>query len=220
MMKHILIVDDDIHIGNLLEEALLQEHYRVSHAYSGTEALMLLEREQPDLVLLDLMLPGLSGKEVLRKISSLPVIIISAKADVDSKVELLLGGAVDYITKPFHLRELLARITVALRSAPASDELLRCGAITLDSSAGTATIHGSSVKLTRTESALLKQLMKRPGQVITKSQLLDAISADTPDCTEGSLKIHISHLRRKLREHLSADPIEAVWGIGFRLMES
>lgn len=220
MMKHILIVDDDIHIGNLLEETLLQEKYRVSRAYSGTEALMMLEHQRPDLVLLDLMLPGLSGEDVLRKINFLPVIVISARADIDSKVDLLLGGAVDYIAKPFHLRELLARITVALRGTPASGEFLRCGAITMDSSSGTVAVHGQDIKLTRTESALLKQLMKRPGQVITKSQLLDAISADTPDCTEGSLKIHISNLRRKVKGPLGSDPIEAVWGIGFRLVES
>lgn len=119
-MKHILIVDDDIHINNMLDEVLSQEGYYVSHAYSGTEALLFLSGQRPDLILLDLMLPGLSGEELLPKIKELPVIIMSAKASVEDKVSLLLGGAADYITKPFHTKELLARITVALRMAPTS----------------------------------------------------------------------------------------------------
>ena len=102
-MKHILIIDDDIHIGNMLEEVLTREGSRVSRAYSGTEALLVLSSCRPDLVLLDLMLPGLSGEEVLPKIKGIPVIVVSAKADVADKVELLLGGAVDYVTKPFDI---------------------------------------------------------------------------------------------------------------------
>lgn len=119
MSKYILIIDDDIHIGNLLEEALEAEGYQVGRAYSGTEALFTLERERPDLILLDLMLPGLSGEEVLPKLRGIPVIVVSAKADLDSKTSLLLGGAADYITKPFALRELLARVAVRLRETPA-----------------------------------------------------------------------------------------------------
>ena len=102
-MKRILIVDDDVHIGNMLEEALAREGYSVSRAYSGTEAVMSVKLCKPDLVLLDLMLPGLSGEEVLPKLRGIPVIVMSAKASVDSKVELLLGGAADYVTKPLSL---------------------------------------------------------------------------------------------------------------------
>ena len=100
-MKSIMIVDDDIPIGNLLEEVLTREGYGVSRAYSGTEALLLLSGSRPDLILLDLMLPGLVGEEVLPQIQGIPVIVVSARADVQDKVDLLLGGAVDYITKPF-----------------------------------------------------------------------------------------------------------------------
>ena len=99
-MKTIAVIDDDIHIGNLLEELLQREGYAVLRAYSGTEALLLLERQRPDLVLLDLMLPGLSGEAVLSKVSGVPVMVVSAKVGVDDKVNLLLGGAVDYVTKP------------------------------------------------------------------------------------------------------------------------
>ena len=103
-MKNILIIDDDMHIGNMLEEALRKENYGVRRAYSGTEALLVLSGEKPDLVLLDLMLPGLSGEELLPKIKGIPVIVVSARADISHKVELLLGGAVDYVTKPFSAR--------------------------------------------------------------------------------------------------------------------
>ena len=115
-MKTILIVDDDVYIGDMLEEFLTKENYAVGRAYSGTEALLYLSSRRPDLILLDLMLPGLSGEELLPLIKDIPVIIVSAKAEVSDKVDLLLGGAADYITKPFDTSELLARITVQLRN--------------------------------------------------------------------------------------------------------
>lgn len=217
-MKHILVIDDDIHIGNMLEEVLTREGYRVSRAYSGTEALLVLSNTKPDLILLDLMLPGLSGEQVLPKLRGIPVIVVSAKADVDNKVNLLLGGAVDYITKPFQTKELLARITVALRSAPAmADAALTYDALRLDPVTHAVSVDGQEVKLTRTEFAILKMLMQNSAQVVTKSLLLDRISVDTPDCTESSLKMHISNLRKKLRAPGGKDYIEAVWGIGFKL---
>lgn len=116
-MTTILIVDDDVYIGDMLEEILTKEGYRAARAYSGTEALMYLSTARPDLILLDLMLPGLSGEELLPLIKGIPVIVVSAKAETSDKVELLLGGACDYITKPFDTAELLARITVQLRRA-------------------------------------------------------------------------------------------------------
>ena len=220
-MKHILIIDDDIHIGNLLEELLVRENYLVSRAYSGTEALLALDRARPDLVLLDLMLPGLSGEEVLPRLRGVPVIVLSAKADMDSKVSLLLGGAADYITKPFDTRELLARVAVALRGpAPYQTAVLTHGPLRLDLSARQVTVDGAPVRLTPTEYAILRLLLENPAQVVTKSRLLDRLSEDTPDCTEGSLKMHVSNLRKKLRDAGAGDPIEAVWGIGFKLRES
>lgn len=219
-MKHILIVDDDIHINNMLDEVLSQEGYYVSHAYSGTEALLFLSGQRPDLILLDLMLPGLSGEELLPKIKELPVIIMSAKASVEDKVSLLLGGAADYITKPFHTKELLARITVSLRMAPTSViTTLTFSDIELNTASCEVSVANHPVKLTRTEYALLKLLMQHPTQVMVKSLLLEGISEDTPDCTESSLKMHMSNLRKKLREINGKDYIEAVWGIGFKMKE-
>ena len=217
-MKNILIIDDDVHIGNVLEETLVNEGYRVSRAYSGTEALYVLSQSKPDLVLLDLMLPGLRGEDVLPKICEIPVIVLSAKVDIDHKVDLLLGGAVDYITKPFHTKELLARIAVHLRNAARTGaaSVLTHGDIALHIDTHTVTAGAGEVKLTRTEFAILKALMQNPSQVVTKSFLLDRIGEDTPDCTDSSLKTHISHLRKKLRDIGGKEYIDAVWGIGFQ----
>ncbi len=285
-MYTIAVIEDDVHIGEILEKALGREGYKVLRAYSGTEALYLLERETPDLVLLDLMLPGLSGEEVLPKIKGIPVIVVSAKVGVDDKVDLLLGGAADYVTKPFELRELLARVKVQLRKvgtvgangiggvygtvgangiggacgkAGTNDianaggmtglngiegmygcaERLQVGDLALDLYSNEACVKGENVKLTRTEHAILKLLMQNPNQAMAKSLILDRISLDTPDCTESSLKQHVSNLRKKLREagerrtvngqfgdggdegyrndEEGREYIESVWGIGFKL---
>ncbi len=218
-MPTIAIIDDDIPIGDVLEEILAKEHYHVLRAYSGTEALYLLQQHTPDLVLLDLMLPGLSGEEVLPHIQNIPVIVLSAKVDVQDKVNLLLAGAADYMTKPFDAKELLARIAVQLRKAKhhSNHSMLSFGDLQLDTMAQALTVREKPVKLTRTEYAILKLLMENPNQVIAKGILLDRISMDTPDCTERSLKQHISNLRKKLQEVSGVDCIETVWGIGFKL---
>ena len=218
-MRKILIIDDDVTIGDLEQEVLERAGYAVQRAYSGTEALLLLKNSRPDLVLLDLMLPGLPGQEVLPQLQGIPVIVVSAKASVEDKVDLLLGGAADYLTKPFDTKELLARVAVRLRENARSPlaAVYTCGELTLDTASHAVRAAGRPVQLTRTEYAILKLLMQNPGQVLAKSVLLDRISADTPDCTESSLKTHVSNLRGKLRAVSGRDYVEAVWGIGFRL---
>lgn len=220
-MSVIAIIDDDVQIGNVLEKILQGEGYDTLRAYSGTEALYLLSNAKPDLVLLDLMMPGLSGEQVLPKIQGIPVIVLSAKTDVQDKVDLLLNGAADYITKPFNTNELLARITVQLRSGQnrSAGNRLCYGDIGMDLSTMSVTVNQVEVSLTRTEFAILKNLMQNPHQVLSKGALLDRISIDTPDCTERSLKQHISNLRKKLEEVGNKDYIETVWGIGFKLVE-
>lgn len=215
----IAIVDDDVYIGDMLEELLRREGYGVLRAYSGTEALMLLEDRRPDLILLDLMLPGLNGEEVLPHLTGIPVIVLSARAAVEDKVDLLQGGAADYLTKPFDTRELLARVAVQLRRQSRQDGLLRYRGIVLVPETREAAVDGGPVRLTRTEFSILKMLMQNPKQVITKSQLLEQLSVETPDCVESSLKVHVSNLRRKLREAGAGEVIEAVWGIGFKLAD-
>lgn len=219
-MKTIAVIDDDIYIGNLLEELLTGAGYGVLRAYSGTEAVLLLSQRRPDLVLLDLMLPGLPGEEVLPKIQGIPTIVVSAKVDVGDKVKLLLGGAADYITKPFDTAELLARIAVQLRKADGrvSDQIT-AGDLRLDLNTRMLLVKGTEIRLTKTEFAIAKLLIQNPRQVIAKSVMLDRISLDTPDCTESSLKQHVSNLRRKLREAGGEDYIESVWGIGFKLKQ-
>lgn len=220
-VKKIAIIDDDIHIGDMLTEVLTQEGYDVLRAYSGTEALYLLSQNKPDLVLLDLMLPGLSGEAVLPHIENTPVIVISAKVDVQDKVNLLMSGAADYMTKPFDTKELLARISVQLRryELQGVGAALSYGDLRLDKMSLTLAVKGEEVRLTRTEYAIIKLLMENPKQVIAKSVLLERISMDTPDCTERSLKQHVSNLRKKMQDVSGVDYIETVWGIGFKLAE-
>lgn len=217
-MTTIAIIEDDTYIGGLLEETLTQEGYRVIRAYSGTEALLLLEKRRPDLILLDLMLPGLSGEELLPRLGGIPVIVLSARAGIDDKVKLLTEGAADYMTKPFDIRELLARIAVQLRKASQEDSsIITVSDLGLDTETQLLEINNQALHLTRTETAILKLLMQNPGHVIAKSVLLDRISLEVPDCTESSLKVHVSNLRRKLKTVSDKEYIESVWGIGFRL---
>ena len=152
----------------------------MERAYSGTEAVYLLSQQRPDLALLDLMLPGLSGEEVLPHLAGVPVIVVSAKVGVDDKVRLLLGGAADYLTKPFELPELLARIQVQLRKgASPLSPVLRAGDVELDTASRQVTVSGAAVHLTKTEYAILKLLLQNPGQAVAKSVILERISLDT-----------------------------------------
>ena len=222
----IMIVDDDVTIGNMLQEALEGEGYSVLRAYSGTEAVMLYEKSTPDLVLLDLNIPGLPGEQVLPIVKNTPTIVVSARSDTDLKVGLLYEGAVDYVTKPFVISELIARIAVALRisstapkkNADAAEKegtLTACG-VNLDPDLLTAKAGGSECSLTRTETAILQILMLNAERPMGRSTILDRISDSTPDCTERSLKQHISNIRKKLEALDGTDHIEAIYGIGFR----
>jgi DNA-binding response OmpR family regulator len=218
-----MVVDDDVSIGNMLEEALKKENYNVSRAYSGTEALMVLEKETPSLIILDLMLPGITGEEVLKKVNGIPVIVVSAKTDIDHKVELLYNGACDYVTKPFVISELLARIAVNLRKSAGTSQkedsnIITVGNISLDTELFTVKTGSEEIALTRTEGAILQILMLNPNRPIGRNTILDRIMDITPDCTERSLKQHISNIRKKLEAATGVDHIEAVYGIGFKFM--
>ena len=218
-MATILIAEDDHAISDLVAYNLERAGHVPLAAYDGLTALEVARRDKPDLILLDLMLPGLSGEALLPELAGIPTIVVSAKTAVQDRVGLLLGGAVDYLTKPFDTQELLARVAVRLRERASSPlaPAYACGGLTLDTVSHAVTAAGKPVALTRTEYAILKLLMQNPGQVLAKSVLLERIAADTPDCTESSLKTHVSHLRTKLRAAADRDYLEAVWGIGFRL---
>lgn len=220
-MKRILIIEDDISIHECLEELLRNNGYDTCNAYSGTEALLLLEKEKYDLILLDLMLPGMNGEQIIEKIKDTPIIVLSAKISSDDKVNCLLSGANDYITKPFNSNELLARVEVQLRSKnnSSTSETLKYKDLELLNDNHTLLIKDEKVSLTRTEYAILKHLLLNKKQVITKNKLLDLISIDTEDCDENSLRVHISNLRRKIKEYAEEEYIESIWGIGFKMGE-
>lgn len=220
-MQTILIVEDNIDIHNLIKEVLEKAKYKVLDSYSGTEALMVLERKQVDLILLDLMLPGLNGEEIVKKIKDIPIIVISAKISAEDKVNVLLNGANDYITKPFSTEELLARIQVQLRikEGRRENKILVYKDMVLDETNHAICIQEKQIHLTKTEFAILKQLLLNPKQVVTKSKLLELIGQDTLDGDENSLKVHISNIRKKIRKITEEEYIESVWGIGFKIHE-
>lgn len=218
-MKTILIVEDDMNIHNLIKKLLLKEQYKVVDAYSGTEALMLIEKEKINLILLDLMLPGINGEEIIRKINNIPIIVISAKISVEDKVTNLLNGADDYITKPFNNDELLARIKVKLRSNKSINDELIYKELHLLNDKRTLLINNNKIYLTKTEYAILKQLLLFSNEVISKNKLLELISIDTLDCDENSLKVHISNLKKKIHKFTTNKYIESVWGIGYKIYD-
>ena len=217
-MANILIVEDDNSIQDVLEE-VLKNIYKTYHAYSGTEALLVLEKENIDLILLDLMLPGLSGEEIITKVKNIPIIVITAKIDAEDKVKCLLKGANDYITKPFDIKELLARIKVQLRLNINSNKKLVHKNLELLDNNHTLKINNLEVKLTKTEYAIFKQLLLNYPKVISKDSLLNLISKDTLDCDENSLKVHISNIRKKIKSITDKEFIESVWGIGFKIKD-
>lgn len=218
-MKKILIVEDDITIHNLISEILKNEQYGILNAYSGTEALMITENEKLDLILLDLMLPGLDGEEIIKRIKGIPIIVISAKTAIEDKVKVLLDGANDYITKPFASEELLARIKVQLRKNENINKELKYKELILNEEKQMMIVEDNAIHLTKTELAILKQLLLNPKQVVTKTKLLDSLSSDMLYCDENSLKVHISNIRKKLKAVTDNDYIESVWGIGFKMYE-
>lgn len=217
-MKKILIVEDDISIHSIIEEILKPEHYTILNAYSGTEALMLLEQNQVDLILLDLMLPGLSGEEIIKRANHMPIIVISAKMTTEDKVNCLSSGANDYITKPFAKEELLARIKVQLRDNVVNYKLT-CKDLKLLTGCHILMVDDNHINLTKTEYAIMKHLLLNINRVVTKSKLLDLISLDTDDGNEESLRVHISNLRNKIRKYTNTEYIESIWGVGFMIKE-
>ena len=220
-METILIVEDNIDIHNFIKEVLKKKKYKVLDAYSGTEALMLIEKENINLILLDLMLPGLNGEEIIKKIKNIPIIVISAKISPEDKVNVLLSGANDYITKPFNKEELLARIAVQLRINENKDvnKELKYKDMFLNEKNHTLYLNDKQIYLTKTEYAILKQLVLNPKQIKTKTRLIELINIDTLDGDENSLKVHISNIRRKIRNVTEDEYIESVWGIGYKMHE-
>ena len=222
-MKKILIVEDDVNINNLLKEALSQKGYTCGQAFSGTEAALWLEKESWMLVLLDLMLPGMTGEEVLqliRRQGDTPVIVLTAKDAMEEKLDLLTSGADDYITKPFDINEVIARVQIQLRHAgqEAEPDRIECGGITLDDKTHQIWVDGQEIlHLTRQEYAILELLIRHPKQVFRKEAIFTYAWEEEYMGETKTLDVHISNIRKKIKQVTSEEYIETVWGIGYRL---
>lgn len=217
-MQKILIVEDDYSIHDILKEILKMNGYITYDAYNGSDALNIIRKEDINLILLDLMLPDINGEDLIKQVKDIPIIIISAKVSSNDKINCLLDGANDYVTKPFDKDELLARIKVQFRNNKQNYEL-KYKELHLLNDYQTLMINNEEVKLTKTEYLILKELLQNTKRVVTKNMLLDLISMDNLDCDENSLKVHISNIRKKMRKYTSNNYIEAVWGIGFKIKE-
>lgn len=222
MNKTILIIEDDTEINDMLRILLNQNGYRTISAYSGTEG-VLVHGKEVNLILLDLMLPGKSGEEIIRGLKqkqNVPVIVMSAIHDVNKKVDLFALGADDYITKPFHNEELLARIAARLRTGTdtSANEVLNYKDIVLNKADYSVRCSGEEIELSKHEFALLQMLMEHPERTCTKSMIYDVVWDDENSADDNTLNVHISKLRKKLKScNPGEEYIETVWGIGYRL---
>lgn len=220
--KKILIVEDDNDIHRMLKDLLHQHDYQTESSYSGTEALRLFESERFDLMLLDLMLPGLSGEELLGKIrnkSPMPIIAITAKKDKETTVKLLKMGADDYIVKPFYPEELIARIELRLRQPVVNEQtnILSYNEITIDLDMHQATINGREMNLTPREFMILELFIRYPHKVFSKANLYETVWGNEFLGDDNTVNVHISKLRNKIKERLpEANYIQTVWGVGFK----
>lgn len=225
-MNKILIVEDDVNINNLLKEALSGNGYTCGQAFSGTEAALWLEKESWALVLLDLMLPGMTGEEVLgliRRQGDVPVIVLTAKDALSEKLELLTNGADDYITKPFDIEEVVARVQIQLRHAgrEQAPDWISCGEISLEKGTHQIWIGGKELEhLTRQEFAILELLLEHPGQVFSKEAIFTYAWQEEYMGETKTLDVHISNIRKKLKSLTEKEYIQTVWGIGYRLQPS
>lgn len=222
-MDRILIVDDDNSINLMMKEALEREGFACGQAYSGSECILRLQMEHYDLVLLDLALPGKTGEEVLREIrengNHMPVIVVSAKDDLDSKVDVLSIGADDYVTKPFEIKEVTARIRVQLRKrAETPSDLLKFGGLVMDREHFSVTADGTEVpKLTRQEFRILELLVQHPTRVYSKDAIYEYAWQEPYVGETKTLDVHMSNLRKKLKAASEREYIETIWGIGYRM---
>ena len=224
-MRPILIIEDDTDINNVMCEALTKAGYSCVQAFSGTEGILRAEQGSFSVIILDLMLPGMHGEEVLKKLhgteagSRVPVMVVSAKDSLESKVDLLTAGADDYMTKPFEIKELVARIGVLMRRAGEEEtngkmkpDCLTYGEITLDRAGFTARVKENEVELTKHEFRILELLMMRPDKVFSKQEIYEYYIGE-----DKTVNVHISNIRKKLKKETEKEYIETVWGIGFKM---
>lgn len=224
MPELILVVDDEPKIVRLARDYLEKNGYRVATAADGQSALTAARREKPDLIILDLMLPGMDGREVcriLRRESDMPIIMLTALSEEIDQVTGLEIGADDYITKPFSPRAMVARVRALLRRTKGDvkpPSIIRVGGLEIDAERHSVTFNGSPIKLTPNEFKLLQSLAARPGQTLTREQLLDDLHG-VASSFDRSVDSHIKNLRKKLETASGANMIETVYGIGYRFLD-
>lgn len=236
IQDYILIVEDDNDINQMLKELLTLEGYRVRQAFSGTEGLLYIKDKPPSAVILDLMLPGMAGEEVLRQIKEespgTAVIVASAKGDMGGRISLLRAGADDYLTKPFDTGELLARLEAVLRRRnmqplPAGEgqrtegrQILAFRDITMCPEDFTVSVGGEELSLTKREYLILKLLMENPSKVFTKNNIYESVWNEEFLGEDNAVNVHISNIRSKLsRVRPGVNYIQTVWGIGFKMQQ-
>ena len=227
-MSRILIIEDDTDINNMMADALRKARYECTQAFSGTEGLLYIGRDAFDLAVLDLMLPGMNGEDLLPQIKAeqnIPVIVVSAKDSIDSKVGLLTSGAEDYLTKPFDIQEFVARVGVQIRrfvgkgeeSSGGQSDVLSYRELVLHTDSYTAAVGGRPVELTRQEFKILELLLLHPNKVFSKQDIYDYAWDEIYIGEDKTINVHISNIRKKLKAVTEEEYIETVWGIGFRL---
>ncbi|MDR0297072.1 MAG: response regulator transcription factor [Streptococcaceae bacterium] len=223
-MARLLIIEDNSDIQAILRGQFAAEH-TVFQAYSGTEGLLIFREQAIELILLDIMLPGLSGDGVLaeiRAVSQVPVIMLTALGEKERVSRYLLSGANDYVTKPFDLDELSARVAVQLRqlTAPEKSKTLTYGTLSLHFEDFTVSVNGNSARLSRLEFEILAVLMRAPKQIFTKEKLYEAVWQTPAVSGDNSVNTHLSNLRKKLLGlDAGADYIETIWGLGVRMRQ-
>lgn len=222
-MSRLLIIEDDVNINEMLQEAFGKKGYEVVSAYSGTEGILRIEKETYQMVILDLMLPGMDGQQVLKNIrekSNVPVIVLSAKDELDTKVDLLMSGASDYMTNPFELKELEARVLVQLRNAAGKNEVfLEYRDLRIDREGKKVILCGKPLSLTAQEYRILELLLKHPQKVFTKNEIYEYAWEEYYMGEDKTINVHISNIRQKMKKITQEEYIETVWGMGFKLAE-
>jgi DNA-binding response OmpR family regulator len=220
----ILIIEDDEHINQIIYDGLQKEGFLCTQAYSGSEGMMNVTQRCYDLIILDLMLPGLAGEEFIGRLrtelnSDVPVIVLSAKDKLDHKLNLFALGAADYVTKPFDLAELVARIRVHVRKqpAPAAADTYRHKNLVLDCGTYSVAVNGAELNLTRQEFKIVELLVKNPERVFTKQDLYELAWDEIYIGEDKTITVHVSNIRHKIKQHCGESYIDTIWGIGFRL---
>jgi two-component system phosphate regulon response regulator PhoB len=226
MPKTVLVIDDEAELLKLLDYNLTRAGYAVLTARDGDKGLESARRDVPDLVILDVMMPGLDGWEVCKRLradpatASIPLLMLTAKGGESDRVLGLELGADDYVTKPFGTSELLARVKSLMRRAETrsnASDVVRAGKLVVDQGRRTVTAAGKKVELTATQFNLLRVLAEQPGRVFSREDLIARAHGDDAAITDRTVDVHVAALRRKLGKH--GDLIETVWGVGYRLRE-